>query len=285
MSLQTKRRPFTASDPSAFNPDATSSASGPGPPTATADNARRSGRSRSRSYSLAARGPSESHPPRSTPPPLQRVVRQAPGHEPFDRAIDRLPTDLEDFRRLPPTQPPRPTGQKAHHRRGQPALALVPGNLFDHYPVLGTFHSPRCVVKPNSDVPQRHMPPGPLSQFVVARCRALALRAPSRHPLVGSHADFNSLRLAMPSVKPNVSKNKSGMGLNLVQNRFNVQLNGWSPGSRFLCCSHHRLTQTMETRFFSQPRFVRRRPCASFACCRRSFSPSSTAKIYPRIVL
>jgi hypothetical protein len=136
-------------------------------------------------------------------------------------------------------------------------------------PMLGTGHSTRRVVKPNGDAPQRHMPPGPLSHFVVARCRPRALRAPSLHPLVGSHADFNSLRLAMSSVKPNVLKNKSGMGLNLVQNRFNVQLNDWSLRRRFLCCTHHRLTQTMETSFFSQPRFGRRPPCASFACRRR----------------
>jgi len=72
-----------------------------------------------------------------------------------------------------------------------------------------------------------------------------------------SQPDLNPLRLPSLVNQPNVLENKSGMGLNLVQNRFNFKLNGWSPRSRFLCCSNHRLTLALETSFFSAASFAR----------------------------
>ena len=60
------------------------------------------------------------------------------------------------------------------------------------------------------------------------------------------------------------------MVLNSVQNRFNFELDGWSPFGVFVCCSNHRLTPPTETRhlplnlFLSQPRFLRPAACAPF---------------------
>jgi hypothetical protein len=103
------------------------------------------------------------------------------------------------------------------------------------------------------------MPPFPLFQLVVARRRLLAPRTAPQTPGVPSHGNFHPLRFALPSLEPDILENESGMGLNLVQNRFNLQLNGWSPRRRFLCCSNHRLTPPTETSF-SQPRSLRRSP-------------------------
>jgi len=96
-------------------------------------------------------------------------------------------------------------------------------------------------------------------------------------------ADLNPLRLPSSAHQPNILKNKPGMGLNLVQNRFNFKLNGWSPRSRFLCCSNHRLTLAREASFFSAA-LLRRSPVPAFFV---PFPGSGHAqlKIYPQILL
>ena len=76
-------------------------------------------------------------------------------------------------------------------------------------------------------------------------------------------ADLNPLWLPSPRNQPNVLEDKSRMRLNLIQNRLNLELNVWSPCSRFLCCSNHRLTLTLETSFFSAALF-RRSPVRAF---------------------
>jgi hypothetical protein len=43
---------------------------------------------------------------------------------------------------------------------------------------------------------------------------------------VPAHGNFKPLRLTVPSPQPDILENEPGMGLNLVQNRFNLQLNG-----------------------------------------------------------
>ena len=73
------------------------------------------------------------------------------------------------------------------------------------------------------------MPPFPLFQLVIAWRHLLAPRTAPRHPGVPSHGNFNPLWLARSTPQPDILENESGMGLNLVQNRFNLQLNGWSP--------------------------------------------------------
>lgn len=212
---------------------------------------------------------------------LQLPRGQAPGDEPRDRAIDRLPTDLKDLRRLAPTPPPRPSRQKAHHRRRQPALAFVPRYLLDHHPVLRALDSPRRVAKPGRNRPQRNMLPFSLFQLVIARHRPLAARTAPLHARLGPHRDFNPLRPASPTLEPNILENESGMGLNLVQNRFNVQLDGWSPRRRFLCSSHPRFTRPMETSFFSAALFAAPACVCSHRRRRFPFTSLSQAKIHP----
>jgi hypothetical protein len=85
---------------------------------------------------------------------------------------------------------------------------------------------------------------------------------------VPSHGNFNPLRFALPSPQPDILENKSRMGLNLVQDRFNLKLNGWSPRQEFFCCANFRLTRPIETSFFSAALF------AALAC----------ASLHPRIV-
>jgi hypothetical protein len=82
--------------------------------------------------------------------------------------------------------------------------------------------------------------------------------------------NLNAVRVPSPAAKPNFLVNKPHMVLNSVQNRFNFELDGWSPFGEFVCCSNHRLTPPMETSdlplnlFVSQPHFLRRQPCGFF---------------------
>jgi hypothetical protein len=100
------------------------------------------------------------------------------------------------------------------------------------------------------------MPPSPLFQLVVARRRLLAPRTAPRPARLRSHADFNPLWPASPTQQPNIVEDESRTGLNLVQNRFNFQLNSWSPRRRFLCASQHRLTRATETSYLSAALFA-----------------------------
>ena len=182
------------------------------------------------------------------------------GHDPFHRTINAFPTGLENLRRLPPTQSSRPASQKTHHGRCQRMLAFIPGNMLHHHAVLGTFHPPRRIAKIHPNPPQRNMTPTALGQLVITRRGLLASRTAPCHAGVRSSSDLNPLRPARLAVKPYVLEDESGMGLNLIQNRFNVQLNGWSPRRGFLCCSNHRLTPPTETSFLSAA------PCAAPSC-------------------
>src|SRR5215472_5455420 len=183
--------------------------------------------------------------------PLQFAVRQAPLHKPFHRPINRLPTGLKDLGRLSPTQPSPPAGQKAHHHRGQRTLPLVPRQVLDHHPMLGTFHPTRRVEKPRRDPPQRHMPPPPLLQPVIPGRGPLALRASSPNAPVSLQADFNSTLGPFLLAESNVLIDKSRRVLNAVQNRLKLELNGWSPRRRFACVDNHRLTPATETSYRS----------------------------------
>lgn len=85
---------------------------------------------------------------------------------------------------------------------------------------------------------------------------------------MGLQDNLNAIRVSSPTAKPNLLVNKPDIVLNSVQNRFNFELDRWSPPGGFVCCSNHRLTQPTETSdlssnfFASQPRFLRRGPCA-----------------------
>src|SRR2546426_11419610 len=105
---------------------------------------------------------------------FQLAMRQAPLNKPLHRAIDAFPTGSKGPRRLSPRQPPRPTGQKAHHGEGDRPLAIAPGNLLDHHTLHRTLHSPRRVEEIGLDAPERHEQPAALGL-----CRS-ATRAPNR---------------------------------------------------------------------------------------------------------
>ena len=114
------------------------------------------------------------------------------------------------------------------------------------------------------------MPPPPRRQPVIARRRPSTLGASPLDALMRLQGNLNAVRMPSPTAKPNLLVNKPHMVLNSVQNRFNFELDGWSPFGEFVCCSNHRLTPPSETRhlrlnlFVSQPRCLRRAPCALF---------------------
>ena len=205
----------------------------------------------------------------------QLAVRQAPGDEPFHRAIHRLPTHLEHFRRLAPTQPSRPARQKPHHGRRQRPLPFVPRQvLHDHAMLRDTPPAAarsetkrRCPTAAHAAIPALPIGHSPAPAADTAN-------SASPIPVVPSHGNFNPLRFALPTPQPDILENKSRMGLNLIQNRFNLQLNGWSPRRRFLCCSNHRLTPPMETSL-SQPRLLRRSPVLAASLTSLSFNCAS----------
>src|SRR2546430_9493366 len=104
-------------------------------------------------------------------------MRQPPLNNPLRRAIDAFPAGSKGPRRLSPRQPPRPTGQKAHHGEGDRPLAIAPGNMLDYHTVHRTVHSPWRVEEIGLDAPQRHEQPAALGQSVIARGRSATCRA------------------------------------------------------------------------------------------------------------
>ncbi len=158
------------------------------------------------------------------------AVGQTPLHKPLHRAIDAFPTGVEGPRRLPPRQPPRPAGKKAHHGDGHWPLALTPGNMLNHHAVFRAVDPPGGIAKPRRDAPQRHKEPGALLQPVIARRGLEAAGAFGRDGRMRLDGDFDATGLAIPmALQADVVVNESGKTLNRVQNGLNLQLNSWSP--------------------------------------------------------
>ena len=155
--------------------------------------------------------------------PLQFAVRQAPLHKPFHRAIDRFPTGLEDPRRFPPTQPPRPARQESHHGAGHRTLAVAPGNVLDDDPVLGTLHPPRRVAETRSGFPTAaqiasaapasgHSPAPAADNANNARvCRAC-----------GCNVDLDGLRLALAAMHSHLAVDEAHETLHTIQDGLNL---------------------------------------------------------------
>src|ERR1035438_3608058 len=165
----------------------------------------------------------------------------------------RFPTGLKCPRGLAPRQMPRPTGQKSHHRRGHGPLALTPGDMLHHHPVLGTFYPARRIEEPSDDSPQRYKQPPPLGQMVITGGGLEALRAFARYALVRRQGNLKTQLIAW-AAQPDVLINEAREMLNPVQKRLNFQLHGWSfwlMGS--ICCNTDRITEGQP--FFHCPAF------------------------------
>jgi len=186
------------------------------------------------------------------PDPFQYPVRQAPLHKPLDRAIDTFPTGAKGPRRLPPRQPPRPAGKKAHHGNGDRAFAIAPRDMLDHHAVLRALHPPGGVEKAGRDAPQRHKEPRPLRQPVIAGRRFQAVGTLGGDGRVRFHLDFEATGLAVAmALEADVAENESGKTLNRVQNGFNVQLNSWSPFRGLVRFRNLHLTRTSGDQLFA----------------------------------
>ncbi len=144
-----------------------------------------------------------------------------PDIAPLHRTIDRFPTGLKDLSRLQPTQPPRPAGQKAHHRRRQRSLTIAPRNMLDYHPVLRALNPPWSIDQPHRNPPQRHELPAPLLQPVVARASTLTPRTSPKPASMGFHQDFDR-RLQ----HPHLAVSEAHKMLHFIQNGLNVKLNG-----------------------------------------------------------
>src|SRR5579871_3881830 len=215
---------------------------------------------------------------------LQLPVSQAPRHEPLHRAIDRFPTHLKSFGHFAPTQPSRPTRQKPHHGRRHGPLPLVPRQVLHHHAVLRALHPPRRIPKPNFDAPQRYMLPLPLFQLVITRRRSPTPRTASAHPGVRSHSDLNPLRLPGLARQSNLLEDKSRMGLNSIQNRLNLELNGWSPSSLVCLLFQPQTNPSDGDQSFSLSRALRGAPLCLLASISSSL-PRRRAKNHPQILL
>src|ERR1022692_4317869 len=143
---------------------------------------------------------------------------------------------------------PRPAGQEPHHRRGDRPLALAPGNMLPHHPMLGTLYPPGRIPKPSHNPPHRHEQPPPLGQVVITRGQPPALRAFALPTLVRLHGDLKA-KFTPGAAQPDVAVNEPNEMLNPVQKCLNFQLHCW-PLVSFLRRSQHR-SETKVSLFFS----------------------------------
>ena len=146
------------------------------------------------------------------------AMLQTPLHEPLHRAIDRFPTGLKSLRRLPPAQPSRPAGEKAHHGHGHRPLAVAPGNVFDHYPVLSALHPPWRITEPGRFPPKWHKQPTPLGYTVIPRCGLPAQRTASANAAMRGHGDLDPRGMALAvGAEAHVLINRANKGLYSIQ--------------------------------------------------------------------
>ena len=116
--------------------------------------------------------------------------------------------------------------------------------------MLGALHAPRRVSKIRRDAPQRHKQPAPLRQTVIARRRPPALRTASPYSSMWLHHDLNRFRSPVVAMHTHFAVYEAHETLHEIQNRLNLQLNGWSPLG--LCLPENcRLTQCGDRLFFS----------------------------------
>jgi hypothetical protein len=156
----------------------------------------------------------------------QLAVRQAPLDKPLHRAIHGFPTGLESARGFPPTEPARPARQEPHHGAGHRALAVAPGHVLDHDPVLGAVDAPGRIVEIGRNPPQRDEQPTADVQTVVAWRRLLTARTAAADSGMRLDTDLDEIGLVRLSMQADLAIDKADEALHAIQNRLNLQLNG-----------------------------------------------------------
>ena len=159
--------------------------------------------------------------------PFELAMGQAPLNEPVDRTVDGFPTGLEGLGGFAPRQAAGPAGQKDHHRDGDGALAVAPGNVLDADAVLGALNATRGVVEVGGDVPQERKEPGPFGQVIIARRRFQALGTFAIHGGMGLQMNVN-VQVGTVFPEPDIPVNEARKMLKPVQNRLNVKLHSGS---------------------------------------------------------
>ena len=105
--------------------------------------------------------------------PLRSRCSSHQGDRHFHRAEDAVPTGLEDFGHLFPTQSFTPGGQKPGIGHGEMTLPRRPRQLFDLDATGGALHPPWSVEKENLFAPpQGDKCKTPYTQGVIAGCRS-----------------------------------------------------------------------------------------------------------------
>src|ERR1700728_4463879 len=105
----------------------------------------------------------------------------------FYRTKHVIPGGVKHVGHLLPRQPLRPPSQEPAVARRQMALAISPGNLFDHDAPRRATDPPHRVEKEHRDGPQAHVLETADRQTIVARTDLLAAR--TDRPPVGSRVD------------------------------------------------------------------------------------------------
>ena len=152
----------------------------------------------------------------STPIAGTPAVAGAPG--PSAQTIPPSDRRLPNWCGRPAPSPARsaavPSGKENTSWPGHRSLAIAPRHVLHHHPMLRAFDPPGGVAKPGHNSPQRHKPPTPFRQAVIARRRPLALGALPRIPRCGQQAsqlDYGlSWRSKRTSGKQNPQKVVSG---------------------------------------------------------------------------
>src|SRR5262249_37088049 len=108
---------------------------------------------------------------------LQAALRQAPGHDIFDRVEDLLPTGTERLRGLLPGQPARPVRQKQHVGFAQGVLALGPRHRLHLHPAAAAVDPAHGVEQHHRKTPDRNKLEAALLKSVVTGRRPLAAGA------------------------------------------------------------------------------------------------------------
>ena len=190
----------------------------------------------------------------------QFPVRQAPLHKPFHRTINTFPTRAKGPRGLAPRQPPGPPRKKTHHGRRHRPLALAPGHMFHHHPMLRALDPPGAIDEPRHQAPQRHKQPRAGRQLVITGRRFETPRALGGNPRVRQNDDLQVAGPARWLVHPDILKNKAGKMLQAVQNGFNFQLHRWSlvRWFAFLFNSQTKRSRRDQRCLFYQPHPTRR---------------------------
>ena len=145
---------------------------------------------------------------------------QAPADRHLHRFKDCLPTRAEQTRRLMPTQPPRPNGQKPLEAARRTLLPTSPGNSLDSNAARRAVHPSRRVDQPHQKSPQRYMLEATGCQVIVRRASLATDRTDRTTPSPRSNRDVDT---SMGVVMPNgFLVNKTSVTFHCVEDNLEV---------------------------------------------------------------